>query len=202
MIYGTVHVTQEELEEKKTIPVPSGGYGVSLQTITSIRRTSTAAVNFTMDDVQTSKTLCSVTVTRKYDSKDKEDKKKYGKEAPEVITQRLLQECVAEFLSKISPHRVEVTEYLDDGLAQELKDGNKFAKLGEYDDAIRLYRSAIDKNARDGAAMFNLGLCYEARGDVAEAYAWYDRALKIEPKYKYIPARKRVRQESENGSGL
>ena len=99
MIYGTVYVTEEEKVSVVNVSVPYGG-SIPIKTVHLL---STAAVTFTMDDVQTSKTICTVTITRKYDSKDSKDKEKYKKQGKNLnaITQAMIDECVREFLGKV-----------------------------------------------------------------------------------------------------
>jgi len=112
MIYGSVYVAENVEVNRSSIPTPYGSIPV-----TTRRYQSTAAINFTMDDIHTTKTICSVTVMRKYDSKDKADKKKYKKYKNNMpaITTLMIQECVAEFISKVSPHQVVISVRLEKG---------------------------------------------------------------------------------------
>ncbi len=193
MIYGSVYVTENVEENKSSIPTPYGSIPV-----TTRRYQSTAAINFTMDDIHTSKTICSVTVMRKYDSKDKEDKEKYKKYEKNMsaITTIMIQECVEEFISKVSPHQVSVKVNLEKGESPLTAEGNKFAKEQEYADAIDLYRGALNEKPDDYGAMFNMGLCYEALGQMDNAYQAYSKAVKLHPESKFIKARRRVRVEN------
>jgi tetratricopeptide (TPR) repeat protein len=152
-----------------------------------------------MDDVQTSKTICTVSITRKYDSKDQKDKDKYKKYGDnlDAITQAMVNECVTAFVDKISPHEVVVKVTLEAGESQEVKDGNNFASEGEYADAIRMYKAAVDDKPKDAGALYNMGVCYEAMGRLVEAEKCYDRALAIKPEKEFIRARRRVRVEAE-----
>lgn len=197
MIYGTVYVDQSEKESVHHVSVPYGG-SIPIKTV---HRMSTAAVTFTMVDVQTTKTICSVTVTRKYDSKSmsKEEKEKYKafEKNLSAITQHLIDECVREFVGKISPHQVEVRLQLEAGKTKRVKDGNNFAAEGEYKDAIAVYQAALAEAPDDDGAMFNIGVCHEAMGQLTEAEQWYDKAIARNPNPEYIRARKRVRVEAE-----
>ena len=195
MIYGTVYVTQQEKESVMNVSVPYGG---SIP-IKSMHRLSTAAVTFAMDDVQTSKTVCTVTITRKYDSKDGKDKKKYKKYSKNLnaITQEMINECVREFLGKVSPHEVTVSVTLEAGESKAVKDGNKFASEREYKDAIEMYQAALQEKPNDYGAMYNTGVCYEAMGMLKEAEQYYNMALKHKKESEFIRARRRVRVESE-----
>ncbi len=196
MIYGTVYITNNVEVNKTSIPTPYGSIPV-----TTRRYQATAAINFTMDDIQTSKTICSVTVMRKYDSKNKKDKEKYEKYEKNLsaITTLMIQECVAEFLQKVSPHQVSVRVKLEKGQSKYTAEGNKFAKEQEYADAVDLYRAALNEDPGDFGAMFNMGVCYEALGQLKKAHKSYSRAVKIHPESKFIRARRRVRIEN-NGN--
>ncbi len=196
MIYGTVYIDQVERIETHEV---SGPYGVKIP-VKSEYRASTAAVTFAMADVQTTKTICSVTITRKYDSKSmsKEEKKLYKNVEKNLagITQMLIDQCVREFVSKISPHEVEVQVQLEAGKTKQIKDGNNFAAEREYKDAITMYESGLAEASNDDGAMFNIGVCYEAMGQLTDAEMWYDKAIRIRPEPEYIRARKRVRVEA------
>lgn len=197
MVYGTVYVDQSEKESVTNISVPYGG-SIPIKTV---HRLSTAAVTFAMVDIQTTKTICSVTITREYDSKSmsKEEKRKFKEFEKNLsaITQYLIDECVREFVGKISPHQVVVQVQLEAGKAKQVKDGNNFADEGEYKDAIEVYLSALREKPEDDGAMFNIGVCFEAMGQLTKAEKWYDKAIDIKPEREYIRARKRVRVEAE-----
>lgn len=193
MVYGSVYVAENVEVHKSSIPTPYGSIPV-----TTRRYQSTAAINFTMDDIHSTKTICSVTVMRKYDSKDKADEKKYKKYKNNMsaITTMMIQECVDEFVSKVSPHQVVVTVRLEKGKSKLTAQGNRFAKEREYADALDVYRGAINDKPDDYGAMFNMGLCYEALGQMDQAYASYSKAVRLKPKTKFIRARRRVRMEN------
>ena len=112
------------------------------------------------------------------------------------IVSHLIDECVQEFLSKISPHEVVVEEQLQKGKSKIVGTGNKLAEAGEYKEALECYEQAIRQNADDHGALFNAGLMHEALGDLARAEELYSKAVQVEPESRYIFARKRVRSES------
>ncbi|CAN5462553.1 hypothetical protein BH11PSE11_BH11PSE11_03850 [soil metagenome] len=56
---------------------------------------------------------------------------------------------------------------------------------GQYDDAIRLYKSAMDVNFQDDIHLqFGLATAYFWKGDAANAVEWLDRVILKEPWYK------------------
>ena len=204
MVYGSVKVTtrDERATRKAFDPLRR-----SLKTVAYTRRYCLSAVNFTMDDIRTGKTLATASVMREYDSEKDKDKSGAagigkalgfgGGELPptDQIVSRLIDQCVEEFLSKISPHDVAVNEKLQKGKSKIVSTGNKLAVAGDYAEALECYQSAIAANAEDHGATFNAGLMYEAQGDLNKAEEMYDRAFKLEPKEAYVFARKRVRLE-------
>ncbi len=209
MIYGTVTVTSRDERATRTKFNPlskSAGKEVSYT-----KRYVMTAVNFTVDSVTTGKTLASVATMREYDSDDEADKgdssllSSVGKvvgigsdktQPVDQVASQQIDQCVQEFLSKISPHEVVVTEMLGRGKSDAVGTGNKLAMAGDYAEALEAYGAGLRDKPEDHEAMFNSGVAYEALGKLAEAEQMYDRAFKQKPKTQYVQARKRVRQES------
>ena len=210
MIYGSVTVTARDEQATRTSFNP---LTKSSKEVTYIRRYVMTAINFTFDDVATGKTLASVATTRDYDS-DKQKAKDSGSgglsgitkmvgiggsnsaEPAEKVALRLIDECVQEFLAKIGPHEVVVTEPLGKGKDEAVRTGNKLAMAKEYAEALEAYDAAIRAHGDDHEAIFNSGVMYEALGKLDKAEEMYDRAFKLKPQTQYVQARKRVRQES------
>ena len=209
MIYGsaTVIVRDEQATRTSFNPLTK-----SSKEVTYIRRYVMTAINFTFDDVATGKTLASVPTTRDYDSDKQKDKdsgsgglagitKMVGiggsnsAEPAEKVALRLIDECVQEFLAKIGPHEVVVTEPLGKGKDEAVHTGNKLAMAKEYAEALEAYDAAIRAHGDDHEAIFNSGVMYEALGKLDKAEEMYDRAFKLKPQTQYVQARKRVRQE-------
>ncbi len=201
MIYGSVSVsTRDERASRTTIDFRSR----RPKKVYYTKRYCMASVNFTMDDVQTSKTLATVTLTREYDS-DKDEKASIAKSLgfssdnlppPDRILGHLISECVRQFVQKISPHTVTISEKMERGKSKIVQRGNKLARAGEYADALKCYLQAIEARPDDDGAMFNAALMYEAMAKFEKAEEYYSKAFAIKDKEKYIIARKRVRVES------
>ncbi len=200
MIYGNVNASSEDQRIRKTVFDPIRRRP---KTVIRKRRFCHVEVNFTMDAIATGKTLASVSTSRQYDSQ--EDKNYVtaalgfgGDEVPpaDKVISHLIDKCVGEFVSKISPHEEVVTEKLQKGDSDAVGNGNNLAEAGEYSDALECYLQAIKINPDDHGAMFNAGLMHEARGEIQKAYEFYDSAFAIKPEKKYIYARKRMKDES------
>ena len=202
MIYGSVKTTSSSRRKtKKKFDIISR----RMKTTTYTHYNCTATVNFTLDDISTAKALASSTATRTFDSE--KDSSKFagllglggsddGQSKMDEIVLALIDECVEEFLSKICSYEVVVEEELQPGKGKKAAKGTKFAAAGEYADALKYYESGISANPDDHECVFNAGVMCEALGDFSKAEKYYQRALDIEPKKRYIRARKRVRVES------
>jgi len=205
MIYGSVKVTaRDERASRKTFDPLAR----RLKTVYYTRRYCLTAVNFTMDDIRTGKSLASVSATREYDSeRDKNSGAAgigkalgfAGGELPptDQIVSQLIDDCVAEFLAKISPHEVAAREKLRGGNSKIVDTGNKLAVAGDHAEALECYQAAIQQDPSDHEAVFNAGVMYEAMGNLAKAEEMYTKAFKIEPREQYVLARKRVRLEGD-----
>jgi tetratricopeptide (TPR) repeat protein len=208
MIYGNVHVdSRDERAERQVIdPI-----GQTTKTITYTKRYCIAAVNFTMDDINTGKTLATVTVTKEYDSEKKPSsgggavmKKAFGfgdtaPQATEDILNGLIGQCVEEFVAKISPHRVSFKDKLEGGKSELTKTGNTLAASGEYKEALENYLQALESRPDDAGTLYDAALMYEALGKLKDAEKFYTRAIHVKAKESYVKARKRVRQEMAAG---
>jgi len=202
VIYGNVSVsTKDEQASKMSFDFRTR----RPKTVYYTKRYCMASVNFTMDDLRTSRTLATVTLTEEYDS-DKDAKgAKIGKALgfagsslppAEQILNRLIAECVDQFVRKISPHAVVETVKMERGASKIVQTGNKLARAGHYAEALDCYLRALKTNPGDDGAMFNAGLVYEATGKLDQAEQYYSRAFEIRDKEKYLIARRRVRAET------
>ncbi len=63
-----------------------------------------------------------------------------------------------------------------------------------WDKAIDIWQKEADKNPMNSAAIYNLGIAYEAYGDLVRAEEMYERALGIEPKDEYMEALSHIRK--------
>lgn len=204
--YGTVSASTEDQRVSKIGAASLAGAVLSRgapKEEHSTKRLCHVTVTFTLDAVQTGKTLASYTVSRSYDSDKDKDNQNFVKKAfqgqkmpsaDEMLT-AMIDECVQEYLAKICPHTVCFKEKLESGKTKDVKTGNQFAAAGEYADALAAYEKAIAAKSDDAGAQFNAGLMCEALGKLKEAEEFYSKALAIKVDKKYIAARKRVRGE-------
>ena len=206
MIYGTVSVStrDERLTRQAFDPLRRG-----MKTVPYTRRHCLAAVTFALDNIHTGKTVATVSATREYDSET--DQKASGGGAAKMlgfgggklppsdqVVSLLIDQCVDEFLAKISPHEVPVTEKLRKGKTKTVQTGNKLAAAGDYREALECYEAAIQESPDDHGAAFNAGVMHEALGELEKAEELYDRAFQMGREEQYVFARKRVRRENQN----
>ena len=205
LIYGNVKVQARDEHGTKTVFDP---INQTTKQVPYVHRYCMAAVNFTMDDVETGKTICTVTATRDYDS----DKKTRSggatfaramgigiddKDPIDQVCGKLIEQCVVEFIGKISPHQEKLEVKLESGKSKLVGVGNKLAGEGEYRDALEYYEKALAEEPRDHGALFNAGVMCEVQGDRKRALEYYEKALKVKDDCeKCIQARRRVRQEN------
>lgn len=201
MIYGTVRATASEERATRQVLDP---LRMRTKTVAYTHRHCVVGVHFTMDDIATGKTLATASTSREYDS-DKGTSPLsrvskvmgLGSDAGELdaIVVAMIDECVAEFLSRISTHEVVVVEELQRGKSKVAGTGTKLAAAGDYAEALDCYQEGMKQKPDDHEVVFNIGVIHEAMGNLPEAEKFYDRAFRMEPKERYIRARKRVRLE-------
>ena len=207
MIYGNVKIVcNDRRKSRKVMDYKTN----RMKTIWYMHRYCVAVANLTMDNISTSKTLASISLTREYDS----DKKTINNDASKLekfasildnspkdlppaskTISNLIDQCVNEFVARISPHEVFFMERLLKGDTELVKNGNKLAEVGDYREAIEVYLRAIDMEPADHEAMFNTGVMYEKLRQLDKAIVYYNKAIKIEPASKYYRARKRAKVE-------
>lgn len=193
MIYGNVKVRSQDIQSTKSVPKAGGRFGVTMEQLPYTRRTVTVTVSFSMDNVATSETLATATPTEVYDSE--KDNKKPGFAGAlkslgmgsddslptEQATNVLIEKCVQQFVSMISPHEVSVTQPLAKGKSPAVAKGNKLAVAGEMDAALDEYKAALAETPDDDAAAYNAGLVCESQGKFKEALEFYGKAIRANP---------------------
>ena len=198
IVYGDVKVgAQEQEATKTTIDFATR----SPKTVTYTKLYCTAIVSITMVDLSNGKTLFKYTSPQQVFDSDKDQKKGFmdmikGSSLPptEACLDILVSRCVDDFVAKISPTTVQVTERLAKCSSEQGKTGNDMASEGAYDEALTCYEQAIEADAADHGALFNAGLMCEAKGDLDKAADFYSRAISVKADKKYIHAKMRVRK--------
>ncbi|MFC2149108.1 tetratricopeptide repeat protein [Candidatus Auribacterota bacterium] len=61
--------------------------------------------------------------------------------------------------------------------------GNDFYKQRKFDQAINMYQKAYDINKEYLGAVYNLGICYQAKGEFSKAINYFEKAVELNPMY-------------------
>lgn len=116
---------------------------------------------------------------------------------PKVLA-RLSREAALKVVPKIAPHQataeVQLAAVGFSVGAAETRKGNRLAAEGKWEDAIRSWEEAVDNNRANHAAMYNLGVGYEAVGEFEQAAKMYRTAVRMSNSPMYQAAIERVEQ--------
>mgnify|MGYP003872526795 FL=1 len=174
---------KEEIKEKKLV-----------EEHYHIRR-ATVTVNFKVVSVKTGELLAVKSLTRS-DKKEIVDGKGTLPSREEMLS-RLMDAVVDNFIRLIAPVPVKVTRKLETGTPL-LKEGATFAKNGLWDKARDIWEKEKER-LPSPEVYYNLGVAYEAMGNLEMAARMYDKAVSMNPKPEYIRALKEVRERLSKG---
>ncbi|MDZ7271316.1 MAG: tetratricopeptide repeat protein [candidate division KSB1 bacterium] len=154
-------------------------------------RRGAVGVTFRMVKVETGELVAVKASTKTYDS----GKVVAGRgtlKPREQILKDLLAEAVEEFARQVAPYVVVERRTVLGGKGM-LDLGKKYAQKGLWQEARDAFVQAVAAEPRNSAAHYNLGLAHEVLGNLDQAEAEYQRAIKLEPKDLYVDALARVR---------
>lgn len=201
IIYGDVMATHEKvLTSKMKFDMSSQ----SMRSVDYYKLCCQVIVKFTMVNITNGSTLATMSTTENYDS-DKDAKqstfaKIMGKESAESYHQVmgvLVDKCVEKFVAYISPHEECVVVKLAGVKSAAARRGNTLAGNGDYDGALNEYAAGIQEQPDDDGAIFNAGLMYEVKHDMANAAKYYERAFHARDDARYAMALARVRNNKD-----
>jgi hypothetical protein len=170
-------------EVEKTNPFTKKKYKVKEEIMRTVlvpeERTSksgTVSINYRMVDIASGKVAVSKT-------QSSSSQRSYKDNIPgdEQILSGLLNTVTEAFVKDISPHYIMVAKRLIKSKADPNEAGAAYAKQGEWKRAAEIWEKLSVGNKNDAALWHNLGVAYEAMGDVEKAENTYNQALKIEP---------------------
>ncbi|MBI4553591.1 MAG: caspase family protein [Candidatus Latescibacteria bacterium] len=93
------------------------------------------------------------------------------------LLQSLSAEVARELADQVSPRQVSVVRRLKTD--KETKTGVKFARNGQWDQAGREWRRALERKPESAAVWNNLGVFYEHAGQYTEAKQAYQKAVEL-----------------------
>ena len=71
---------------------------------------------------------------------------------------------------------------LDESFSSEIElvDGNRLLYSRQYDDAIKIYQTLLEKDGNDPNILCRMGFCYYFKGDLDRSYQLFETALLID----------------------
>jgi len=137
--------------------------------------------------------LASQRVTRSYDSLDPAA----GPAEPRRILRRLVEDCVATFVSGLFDVETVLTARLQPGSSEDVRAGNEHALAGRYAEALACYQRALLSAPEDPSALLNAALMAELLGRGEQAEQYYRRALQTTGRRPALEGLRRVRRNAQ-----
>ena len=171
----------QEVEKKK--PFSDKTYKVKEEIMKTVlvpeERTSksgTVSINYRMVDIASGK----VAVSKTHNASSQ---RSYKDNIPgdEQILSQLLEKVTEAFVNDISPHYIAVAKRLLKPKSDPAESGAAYARQGEWRRAAEIWERLAAANSRDAALWHNLGVAYEAMGQIETAEQNYGKALALEP---------------------
>ena len=96
--------------------------------------------------------------------------------------------CARQLAKRLAPYEEPIEVPLAGwGWRQGMvNDGNAWAASGDWEQATRRWHDALVSEPENHAALYNLGVAAEARGDLASAHALYQQAAEIQGDRRYF----------------
>jgi len=157
----------------------------------TVQRDVSVGINFRLVSVETGEIRAS-------DSKSQSFSRKYFPHKDKIpdknqLLNQLTDQVIGSFIPLLTPHTVTVKKTFEKDNDQ-VNLGIEMAQKGLWDKAINLWEKEVGINPQNGPAVYNLGIAYEALGDLLRAEAMYEQALEIEPKDEYMDALSNIRK--------
>lgn len=156
-------------------------------------RTAEVRVNFELIDTNTREVLARREIDRTADADEGA-----SQDSADVLD-RLLGECVDEFVAELGPRETESTIQLAEGEWYSLggslvRLGVRFARAGRWQQAEAAWKKALSRNAHNDAALFNLAVASAQAGDYAAAEDYAMEALRIQHTDCYADGLEQIRE--------
>lgn len=181
-----------------------------LKPVPYIVRTASLTASIKVFDLKTRKILATKQVTesfkQKYGGKEGNDSLSclFGAKTiedlptPEETLSSLAEKVATRLVAKIAPTKYTMEVALDTGGSSDVSKGVKLAKKGDWEGAMEMWQMALEKDPYSGPALYNMGVAYEARGDLnslIQARNYYLKAIKANSKDMYIEAKVRINKK-------
>ncbi len=110
------------------------------------------------------------------------------------VIMTLITRIVDDFVAQLMPHEVHMRIPLAKVKSKPAKTAVKLAKVGDYEEAISLFKDAIEIKPNDHGAVYDLGVMYEVTHRPELALKYYKRAYSIKDKDLYLEGILRVKK--------
>ena len=110
------------------------------------------------------------------------------------VIMTLITRIVDDFVAQLMPHEVHMRIPLAKVKSKPAKTAVKLAKVGDYEEAISLFKDAIEIKPNDHGAIYDLGVMYEVTDKPELALKYYKRAYSIKDKDLYLEGILRVKK--------
>ncbi len=119
----------------------------------------------------------------------------------DAALKKLAVECAEVMVTKISAHvrteEVKLATMMYGAGSAEVAAGNTYATKGDWDNAARQYKAALDKDEQNHVAMYNLGLAHQSKHDYKTAANFFANARKISDQQLYKDAEASLNHASQ-----
>jgi tetratricopeptide (TPR) repeat protein len=156
-----------------------------------VNREAAVGISFRLVSVQTAEIRASGSQTESFSQKYYPQSDKIP--AREALLSDLSDQVIKKFIPTISPYKVTVSRKFEKG-NEAVNAGIGMAQNNLWDKATFVWEKEIEKDPRNSAAFYNLGIAYEVSGDLDRAEQAFDSALKIKSKDMYMKALAQIRQ--------
>ena len=112
-----------------------------------------------------------------------------GNSNPAMVFAGMTSQATNRLAQRLAPHTSEVEVRLAEKIlspgSEEVHRGNQAARRGNWDRALDEWTAALERDPRNDAAWYNLGLAFDAMQQYARAKQAYERALRIQDRSLY-----------------
>jgi hypothetical protein len=174
--------------------VKVGGLGIGFDSNTLHAREASVSLAFKLIDARNGEILAARQISHTFQGRVVNGQGQMP--AREQVLNDLLRQCSRDVVAMIAPHYVPVEVVLarqtwGNGLT-DLRRGNDLAKKGDWAGAEAAWTAALKRNPRNHAALHNLALASETKGDYAAAQRQIGSAIDAYAASLYHETRNRL----------
>jgi tetratricopeptide (TPR) repeat protein len=156
-----------------------------------INREAVVGLSFRLVSIETAEIRASGSQTQTFSQKYYPQSDRMP--AKEALLSDLTDQVIRKFIPTMAPYKVTVSRKFEKGNDQ-VNAGIELAQNNLWDKATEVWEKETHLNPQNPAAFYNLGIAYEATGDLDRAEQAFESALKIRVKDLYMKALAQIRQ--------